>query len=116
MIKSGYINKIQYESYIELWKRISDLLKDPDIIAFIDYPVEYSLAHLESDEIHGIRPKEFPSEEMKSKWITGWHAEYQNYLDNLPEHLRQRVMVCNHPDDIEAFSDMIIQKTTFLRS
>ena len=65
--------------------------------------------------MHGIRPEEFPDEEMKIKWITGWHAEYQNYIENLPDHLRQRVLVCNRPDDIEVFSDMIIQKAIFLR-
>ena len=62
-----------------------------------------------------ISPEEFPDEEMKIKWITGWHAEYQNYIENLPDHLRQRVLVCNRPDDIEVFSDMIIQKAIFLR-
>lgn len=115
MFKAGYINNTQYDSYILLWKEISNLLEEPDIIAFIDYPVEHSLAHLKNDEMHGIRPEEFPNEEMKYKWITGWHAEYKNYRDNLPEHLRQRVLVCNHPDDIETFSDMIIQKAMFIR-
>ncbi|EMG9279607.1 TPA: deoxynucleoside kinase [Enterobacter cloacae] len=115
MFKAGYINRTQHDSYIQLWERISELLAEPDIIAFIDYPVEYSLAHLKNDEMHGIRPEEFPDEEMKIKWITGWHAEYQNYIENLPDHLRQRVLVCNRPDDIEVFSDMIIQKAIFLR-
>ncbi|MCM5697988.1 deoxynucleoside kinase [Leclercia sp. LTM01] len=115
MYKAGYVNKIQYDSYIELWKRISELLIEPDIIALINYSVDHSLSHLKNDEMQGIRPEEFPNEEMKIKWISGWHAEYQNYVDNLPEHLSQRVQVCNHPDNIESFSDKIIQKIMFLR-
>ncbi len=116
MLKADYISKIQYDSYINLWTRINELLTEPDIIAFIDYPVNHSLAHLKNDEMHGIRPEEFCNEDMKFKWITGWHAEYQNFMNNLPEHLRERVMICNHPDDIENFSDMILQKSKLLRS
>ena len=115
MLKAKYINKVQYDSYINLWKRINELLTEPDIIAFIDYSVEHSLSHIHDDEIHGIRPEEFTDKEMKVKWIKGWHAEYQNFTDNLPEHLRQRVMFCNHPDEIDTFSDRVIQKAMILR-
>jgi hypothetical protein len=91
------------------------LLTEPDIIAFIDYSVEHSLSHIHDDEIHGIRPEEFTDKEMKVKWIKGWHAEYQNFTDNLPEHLRQRVMICNHPDEIDTFLNRVIQKAMMLR-
>ncbi|WP_244588189.1 deoxynucleoside kinase, partial [Escherichia coli] len=94
MLKSEYINKAQYDAYMVLWSRINELLTEPDIIAFINYPIAHSLMHLNDDEIHGVRPEEFPDEEMKIKWITGWHAEYQHFTDNLPLHLRERIMVC----------------------
>jgi len=106
---------MQYDSYINLWTRINELLVEPDIIIFIDYSVEYSLAHLKYDEIHGIRPEEFPNEDIKVKWIKGWHKEYQHFMDNLPEHLRQRVMICSHPDEIDTFSDTVIHKAMLLR-
>jgi len=115
MLKAKYINKVQYYSYINLWKSINELLTEPDIIAFIDYSVEHSLSHIHDDEIHGIRPEEFTDKEMKVKWIKGWHAEYQNFTDNLPEHLRQRVMICNHPDEIDTFLNRVIQKAMMLR-
>ncbi|WP_337013650.1 deoxynucleoside kinase [Pantoea sp. AS142] len=115
MLKAKYISKIQYDAYIILWTRINELLVEPDIIAFIDYPVEYSLAHIQHDEMHGVRPAEFPDEDMKVKWIKGWHEEYQHFIDNLPKHLRQRVMICNHPDEIDNFSDTAIQKAILLR-
>ncbi|WP_414148790.1 deoxynucleoside kinase [Erwinia sp. BNK-24-b] len=115
MFKAEYISKTQYKSYINLWERINDLLIEPDIIVFIDYPVNYSLTHLQNDEKYGIRPREFINEDTKVKWIKGWHAEYQHFIDNLPEYLRQRVMTCNHPDKIDSFSDMVIQKAMLLR-
>lgn len=71
--------------------------------------------HLDDDEEHGVRPKEFPNEDMKIKWIKGWYAEYQHFTDNLPKHLRQRVMICNHPGEIDTFSDRVIQKAIMLR-
>lgn len=115
MFKANYINKVHYDSYISLWKSINELLTEPDIIAFIDYSVEHSLSHIRDDETHGIRPEEFTDKEMKVKWIKGWHAEYQKFTDNLPEHLRQRVMICNHPDEIDTFSNSVIQKAMMLR-
>ncbi|VEI21179.1 Deoxynucleoside kinase [Serratia plymuthica] len=115
MLKAEYISKIQYDSYINLLARINELLVEPDIIAFIDYSVEHSLAHLQDDKIHGVRPEEFPDEDMKVKWIKGWHDEYQHFMNNLPEHLRQRMMICNHPDYIDTFSDIVIQKAMLLR-
>ncbi|EHH4589019.1 deoxynucleoside kinase, partial [Escherichia coli] len=116
MLKSGYINKLQYDAYITLWQRINELLTEPDIIAFINYPVSHSLNHLNDDETQGIRPREFPDEALKVKWITGWHTEYQHFTDNLPEHLRERVILCDNPDNIGVFSEKIIQKAIMLRN
>ena len=48
------------------------------------------------------------------KRIKGWYAEYQHFTDNLPKHLRQRVMICNHPGEIDTFSDRVIQKAIML--
>lgn len=45
MLKSEYISKAQHDAYMVLWTRINELLTEPDIIAFIDYPVAYSLMH-----------------------------------------------------------------------
>jgi deoxyadenosine/deoxycytidine kinase len=115
MLSSEYISKAQHDSYINLWNSVNELLPEPDVIVFIDYSVEHSLTHLDDDEKHGVRPKEFPNEEMKIKWIKGWHAEYQHFTDNLPKHLRQRVMICNHPSEIDTFSDRVIQKAMMLR-
>lgn len=116
MLKSEYISKAQHDAYMGLWTRINELLTEPVIIAFIDYPVAHSLMHLNDDEIHGVRPEKFPDEAIKVKWSTGWHAEYQHFTDNLPVHLRERIMVCDHPDDIDVFSDKVIQKAMMLRT
>lgn len=115
MLKAEYISKAQHEAYINLWESINQLLPEPDIIVFIDYSAEDSLAHLHNDETYGVRPKEFPDEKMKVKWIKGWYAEYQHFTDNLPEHLRQRVIICKQASEINAFSEMVIQKAMMLR-
>lgn len=115
MLKSDYINTEQHDAYMSLWKSINKLVNEPDIIAFINYPAEHSITHLNDDEMHGIRPEEFPDEDVKAKWIKGWHAEYQHFVDNLPAHLHQRVITCNHPDEVDTFSDMLIEKAMMLR-
>lgn len=115
MLHAGYITKEQHASYIKLWESVNALVNEPDIIAFINYPLEQSLAHLHNDESSGVRPKEFPNEKIKSEWIEGWYAEYQKFVENLPEHLRQRVVTCNHPNEIDEFSNMLIEKMMILR-
>jgi len=115
MLKSGYINETQHDAYIQLWTSINALLTEPDLIVFLNYPTAHSLMHLKDDEIHGVRPQEFPDEAMKIRWITGWHAEYQHFIDNLPVHLRERIMVCNNPDDIDFFCNKVIQKAIMIR-
>lgn len=116
MLKSEYISEAQHDAYMQLWLSMNELLTEPDIIVFLDYPAAHSLMHINDDEIHGVRPEEFPDEAMKIEWITGWHAEYQRFIDNLPIHLRERIMVCNHPNNIEDFSNKVIQKAMMMRT
>ncbi|MEQ1961680.1 deoxynucleoside kinase [Xenorhabdus khoisanae] len=115
MLKAGYISESHHATYMKLWEEINHIIPVPDIIVFIDYSVEHSLQHLNYDEIHGIRPKEFPDEITKFKWIKGWHDEYQYFLNKLPESLRDKVMICQNPDKIDAFSDTVINKINMLR-
>ncbi|MEQ2025606.1 deoxynucleoside kinase [Xenorhabdus szentirmaii] len=115
MLKAGYINESQHTAYMKLWEEINHIIPAPDIIVFLDYSAEYSLLHLHDDETSGIRPEEFPDETTKVKWIKGWYDEYQCFLNKLPENLRDRVMICQHPDNIDSFSDTVINKINMLR-
>ncbi|MBC8953049.1 deoxynucleoside kinase [Xenorhabdus sp. PB62.4] len=115
MLKTGYINESHHRAYMLLWEEINHIIPVPDLIVFLDYSAEHSLQHLHADEIHGIRPREFPDEVTKVKWIKGWHDEYQYFLNNLPENLRSRVMICQRPDNIDEFSDIVINKINMLR-
>ncbi|MEI8633804.1 deoxynucleoside kinase [Vibrio sp. PP-XX7] len=116
LLKSGYITKEQHSAYMELWKEIDILIPHPDMIVFINYPVELSLQHLQEDEKSGIRPKEFPDETTKEvKWITGWHDEYQNFIEQLPDNVRERVFICNNPESIDDYCQVIEKKIDNLR-
>nr|WP_256376524.1 deoxynucleoside kinase [Xenorhabdus sp. KK7.4] len=115
MLKTGYINESHHRAYMQLWEEINHIIPVPDLIVFLNYSAEHSLQHLHADETHGIRPKEFPDEVTKIKWIKGWHDEYQYFLNNLPENLRNRVMICQGPDNINEFSDIVINKINMLR-
>ncbi|MBD2799241.1 deoxynucleoside kinase [Xenorhabdus sp. M] len=115
MLKAGYINESQHTAYMKLWEEINHIIPAPDIIVFLDYSTEYSLLHLHDDETSGIRPEEFPDETTKVKWIKGWYDEYQCFLNKLPENLRDWVMICQHPDNIDSFSDTVINKINMLR-
>lgn len=115
MLKAGYISKSLHTAYMNLWEEINYIIPVPDIIVFIDYPVEYSLQHLHYDEIRGIRPEEFPNEATKIKWIKGWYDEYQCLLNKFPENIRDKVLICQNPDKINTFFDTVIKKINMPR-
>ncbi|WP_435930449.1 hypothetical protein [Dryocola sp. BD613] len=72
-------------------------------------PVQKHIAAFNPDAINRINIRNIEP-------FTGWHAEYQHFTDNLPVHLRERIMVCDHPADIDVFSDKVIQKAMMLRT
>lgn len=115
MLKAGYISQAQHQAYIALWENINAQLPEPDIIVFLNYTAEHSMAHLHNDETQGIRPQEFPDEQTKKRWIDGWHREYQSFEDSLSEPLRQRVITCYHPEEIDTFFEKVFQQVLTLR-
>jgi len=115
MLKENHINQAQYYAYMTLWNSINAYLPEPDLIAFFNYSAEQSLSHLNRDERSGVRPKEFPKEELKQRWVEGWHSEYQFFVNKLPAHLRQRVLICQQPEDVDEFFENICQEVLMIR-
>nr|WP_276204160.1 nucleoside triphosphatase NudI [Photorhabdus australis] len=40
----------------------------------------------------GIRPREFPDEETKKIWISGWYKQYNEFFSKLTEKEREKVI------------------------
>ena len=115
MLHAGYINHSQHNTYMNLWDQLNDLIPYPDIIAFLNFGIEHSIENIQKDEFLGIRPKEFISEELKYHWISGWHTEYQSFVEKLPASLRERVLICSSSKDIDTLSERIIHKIHEIR-
>ncbi|MDW6093602.1 deoxynucleoside kinase [Vibrio rhizosphaerae] len=110
MYKQGYISREQHQAYMSLWHELMDIIPNPDVIVYMNFPPEFSLKNLFNDELKGIRPREFPDEATKQRWIHGWGEEYQSLIDNLPTHLQARVVEYNQQMTIEDITKLVINK------
>jgi deoxyadenosine/deoxycytidine kinase len=77
LLREGHITYVEYESYANAWKTLECRLRKPDLIFFLDVPYEESLRRITEDESTGRRPREFPDEVTKERWITSWFVLYQ---------------------------------------
>ncbi|SJN55062.1 Deoxyguanosine kinase [Vibrio ruber DSM 16370] len=110
MYKQKYISREQHQAYMSLWHQLTDIIPDPDVIVYMNFPPEFSLKNLSNDESKGIRPREFPDEATKQRWIHGWGEEYQSLIDNLPTHLKERVVEYNQQMTVETITNLVINK------
>jgi len=97
----GHVSAQEYDAYMRLWHCLDKRLPHPDLMIYLDVSPKTSLARLQEDEDTGRRPREFPDEELKAKWIYSW---YQLYLERLEELKDQplpstKVLVISEKDD-----------------
>jgi deoxyadenosine/deoxycytidine kinase len=96
---AGNIAADQYDAYRHLASVLHARVPAPDVLILLNPPPEVSIARLRRAEELGERPREFPDEESKERWILRWYTLYQD----LHEQFRQR---CK--------SDPVFRNTTLL--
>lgn len=78
-----YIGTKEYEAYLESWKCINNRTPTPDLMIFLDVSPEISIKRLQDDEDQGRRPREFPDEKLKQRWINSWYTLYLDRMDQI---------------------------------
>ena len=83
LLREGYITDLEYRSYVGVWETLEVRIKRPDLIFFLDVPYEESLRRISEDERTGRRPREFPDEATKERWISSWYSLYVERLKEM---------------------------------
>lgn len=82
LLNEGLVNKEEHDAYISVWSQLVNRMPQPDLILYINVKPELSLERLRLSEASGERPREFPDEITKGKWINSW---YQLYVERIKE-------------------------------
>lgn len=81
--KNGIFSESEYSAYCNLVENLYLKLPDPDIYVYLDIEPNISFERINIDEINGIRPKEFPNEVEKKKYIDDWYLIYNEHFRQL---------------------------------
>lgn len=83
LLREGMITQDEYSTYLELWDHLLKRTRIPDIMILLDFPLDFAIGNVTADECSGRRPKEFPSEEKKEKWLSSWHELYAEFFNEM---------------------------------
>jgi len=83
LLAEGMISGSEFDAYMVTWHSLDKRLRRPDLVVFLDVPPEVSVARLDSDEDTGRRPREFPDQAAKVRWVTSWYRFYCERLEEL---------------------------------
>ena len=76
--EAGNISPQQLAAYNSLHQTFISTLPVPDVIVILNPPPEVSFKRVTEAEERGDRPREFPSEEAKKRWISRWFEMYRD--------------------------------------
>lgn len=74
--EAGWISPAQLQAYRGLARVLHEKLPMPDVLVLINPEPQLSIARLRRAEDLGERPREFPSEEARQRWVFRWHELY----------------------------------------
>jgi len=86
--RMGHISSTEYFAYRTLSHSFRARLRVPDILVCLDASAKLSQERVTMAENAGERPHEFPNEETKWEFISGWAKAYQRHFSML-ERLRR---------------------------
>jgi deoxyadenosine/deoxycytidine kinase len=83
LLAENLVTKQEHDAYTAMWEALAGRLRWPDLIVFFDLPSDISLQRLNEAEDTGLRPREFPNEALKKKWLESWQHLYKDRLREL---------------------------------
>jgi deoxyadenosine/deoxycytidine kinase len=79
----GYVSLQEHDTYMSLWARLSDRLRCPDALLYLDAAPSISVDRLTTAEAAGARPREFPNDAAKYQWVQSWAELYEERFREL---------------------------------
>jgi deoxyadenosine/deoxycytidine kinase len=82
-LQAGNITDRQQAAYHHLAGTLHERLPMPDALVLMDVPPAVSLERIRHSEESGTRPREFPDEDSKARWVHRWHELYTAFHADL---------------------------------
>lgn len=84
---------------MDLYNRVSDIwhrkIPDPDIYVYLDVKPTVSICRLKKAELLKERPKEFPSENTRKRYIFSWYELYSRLYSEIVRKKRLGISFLN---------------------
>lgn len=78
-VEADNISVEQRNAYLQLATVLHRNVPVPDVFLLLDVPPAVSMARIRQSEENGGRPREFPNDDVKLRWVHRWYQLYQNY-------------------------------------
>lgn len=78
----NHVTQDEYNAYMSVWFSLTSRVPKPDLLIFLDVPVEVSVERLARTRSDLERPP-FPDEVARHSWIASWHRFYRERFDEL---------------------------------
>lgn len=77
-----HVNEAEHEAYMSVWASLASRIPMPDLLVFLEVPIEVSVQRLSRPEAAVERPH-FPDEAARRAWIASWNHFYRQRFDEL---------------------------------
>jgi deoxyadenosine/deoxycytidine kinase len=81
----GVITRSEREAYEQVWTALVSHTPKPNLVIALSAPADVCIARITRAEQLGERPREFPDEQTKQRWVTSWAGFYQARFDRLAD-------------------------------
>lgn len=100
LMLDGYIDKNEYNTYIRLFSNLSNFMKKPDIIIYLDVSPETSLKRIK------LRNREY-EKNIDITYLTSLHKCYLEFMDDIKNKIHMITIDYNDFIDSDKIVDMI---------
>jgi deoxyadenosine/deoxycytidine kinase len=111
---AGLVNAVERDVYLQLWEALDARTPVPDCLIGLSVPSQESVRRITADEQAGRRPREFPSEDAKTRWLDSWAQLYEARFDALRNSPRTatRFRTFTPDDGYDAVRDFALSRLT----
>ncbi len=83
LLRHELITPEQFYAYMGVSKELDKVTPLPDILVMLDVEPQEAIRRIDAAELSGQRPKEFPDDDTRERWVTSWSEIYKLHMKTL---------------------------------
>ncbi len=83
LLDEGVVTQAERDVYVDLWSALASRAPEPDLVIALDVAPAECARRITEAELAGERPREYPDEATKERWLASWGALYQRRIAEL---------------------------------